>query len=226
MVTPRDEEILAHIGLYRITIREAVSAAFGLRNPGTVLQRLRADGLVIQHDGLPGKVSYYQLTARGACDRVPLERARPLGPPALRQHLAILWFAHLTERPRRRLEECNVRELFGSDGPSARQVGYCVETDGDARRLLRIHVPGESVPAARVVKALRELIVDLEQRGAEVRSWLLARSLGIAVLADTPERTTILRSALATSGLSSRVHVSVHAAATPRTLTSFLNTCR
>ena len=135
MVTDRDEAILRHIGLYRLTIREVLATAFNLEHPGNVLQRLRDAKLIEQRSkGLPGKVSYYQLTARGAADRVSLERTKPLGGPALRQHLAVLWFCHLDTGSRTRLEEVDIRRLFDDHSPAARQAAFCVEENDESRR--------------------------------------------------------------------------------------------
>ena len=100
----RDEEILRHLGLYRISIRPVLSRLFFAgRDPGNVLQRLRAAGLVQEwpkrrasdagaRAGFLTGLSYYQLTVAGALGRVPLTRAAPLNTRALHKHFAVLWW--------------------------------------------------------------------------------------------------------------------------------------
>jgi hypothetical protein len=231
MVSAGDEAILNHIGRYRLTLREVLADAFGLKHPGNILQRLRDAGLIVERRGtddcgLPGRVSYYQLTAAGACDRVSSERARPMKPEALRQHLAVLWYCHFGTSPAVRLEESQMQDLFGAVAPNARQVAYCLGDDAGTKRLLRVHVPGEAVPAARVVKTVHAIVSELARTDGEVASWVAAQTLGVLVLADSPERTALIEAAVTASELRRIAHVAVAAAATPRTLLRLLTARR
>lgn len=222
MVSARDVAILDHIGRYRLTLRDVLVEAFALENPGNVLQRLRDAGLIVERRGLPGRVSYYQLTAAGACDRVSPERARPMKPDALRTHLAVLWHCHFGQHPAVRLEEPQLRDLFGPQAPPGKQVAYCLADYGDRKRVLRVLVPGDAVPAARVAKTVAAVRLDLARAGGDVAAWTLAGALGILVLADSPERAARLERAVAETDVSYNTFVAVEPAATPGTLLRFL----
>lgn len=222
MLTERDHTVLEHIGRYRVTIREVLRLHFGLQNPGNVTQRLRDQGYLRERRTLERGLSYYQLTEKGAVDRAPLDRTKVFRPRALAQHLAVLCYCHLGNAPRRRLEEGELRELFGDVTPSARHVPYCLELAGDRRRLYRIFVPGETTPASRVVKALRAALHDQRRSSGDLARALEARAFGLAVLADTEHRERALRDAVRASGLLEYGHIVVHQAPSPTNILRFL----
>src|SRR5262245_34113663 len=160
----RDALILEHIGRYRLTLREVLRVAFAIANPGNVLQRLRNAGLVRERTGLPGRLSYYQLTEAGAGDGIPLERTKPLGERALGYHLAVLTFCFFGRDRRRRLERYELEHLFGAETPLVDQVAYCLDPEGvTPRRLWRIYAPGPRTTSGKVLKTLRAEYHDLSE---------------------------------------------------------------
>src|SRR5262245_16169686 len=105
----RDLKIIRHIGLHRLSLRVVLEKLFfdGSESAcDNVITRLRKGGRIQAVRGLPDKYSYYQLTKQEATAQgFPEERAEPLGPQALHEHLAVLWFCCMGQRPRYRLEE-------------------------------------------------------------------------------------------------------------------------
>lgn len=222
MLTERDHAVLIHVGRYRVTVREVLRVAFDLKNPGNVTQRLRDQGFLRERRTLEGRLSYYQLTEQGARDRAPLDRTKAFRPRALAHHLAVLCYCHFGSVSRRRLEEAELRELFGEVSPSARHVPYCFEVAADRRRLYRVFVPGPAIQPARFLKTLRGAVHDLRRTPGDLSRALASRAFGFAVLADTPPRETTLRAAVRASGLLEHAHIVVHHAPSPTTLRTYL----
>jgi hypothetical protein len=222
MLTERDQAVLAHIGRYRVTLREVLRRVFNLPSPGNLTQRLRAQGYIRERRTLEGRLSYYQLTEAGALDRVPLDRAKAFKPRALAQHLAVLCYCHLDGVRRERLEEAELDELHGAVTPSARHVPYCLELGPDRRRLYRVFVPGPNIQPLRFVKSLRAACHTSRSAAGDLPRALAARAFGFAVLADTAPRQVALRDAIRASRLLEQAHIVVHHAPGPTTIMSYL----
>lgn len=180
----RDERILAHIGLYRVSFRSVISSLFFEgRTPGNVLHRLRAEGRIQSRSGLPNRVCYYQLTPTEAARRgLPVGRSRPPKPQALQTHLAVLW--HCCVRPggpqRRRLDTGDMATLFGPEWPG----GVYVIEAGKQPRVFRVQVVGPNVRVGRFVKVLRRRI-DRLRRDPLVGPWIRNRQFGFLLLTDS-----------------------------------------
>lgn len=220
-MTDRDREVLGHVGLYRLSLRPTLSRLFfGGHDPSSVLQRLRGQGLLQERtDGLPGRISYYQLTD-GAAARLglPLKRAAPLGERALLTHLAVLWFATMDGIPRTRVEPRALESLFGEASPATPQSVHCLEDVEGRRRIYRVFVPGRRSTIGALLKSIRSEIAVAKEAGGELASWLQARVYGFAVLVETPEWQTALQEALRRSDILSEAHVAVSLAPSPETL--------
>ncbi len=223
MLTERDEDILWHVGLYRLTLRPVLAEAFGLATPGNVLSRLRRAKLLRERTGLPGGVSYYQLTEASAAGRVPLDRTNDLG-HALPLHLAVLWWCHFAKHPKRRLEVHELEELFGDNVRFPPQIPHCVDRNvpgAKRRRVWRVYVPGPSTTPSKVVRAIRQDIAHAEEAGGKLEHWLKeTRTYAFAVLVDSEPRRRQLRQIL--GPLHEEVSIAVDVAPSPERLGDFL----
>ncbi|MCA9281095.1 MAG: hypothetical protein H6812_00300 [Phycisphaeraceae bacterium] len=189
----RDLAILKHIGLYRISLRPILARLFFDGNEpalANVLKRLKADGRLQTCTGLPGNMSYYQLTKLGARDvGVPEARAGALGNQAFGQHLAILWFCCGTTKRRFRVP---AEEL-----PPVPAGEYCVTME-DGRRLLRVYAPSDTAERASIHRAIAEHVEVLSSdpvAGQHVRN----RGIGIAILVHSIEQRDELKATMRSS---------------------------
>lgn len=223
MASARDEAILRHIGLYRVTLRAVLGEVFfSGGNPANVIQRLVDEKLIVPRPGLPGGVSYYQLTRDGARHRVPLARADTFKPRALLVHLAILWFCCM-ETPRRvRLEDEHLERLFGAARPKAPQKPHCLEEGEGRKRLLRLYVPGRRSTNSSVLKLIRAGLEEVGRR-RELSEWQRSRSYGFAILVDMEERKQALIRKIRETGILSEAFVSVHRVPSPETILEALH---
>jgi len=189
---PRDNKILRHIGLYRITLRPVLERLyFAGRSSGNVLQRLRDDGYIAGAK-LPGRVSYYRLSCKGVQHlQLPLSRATAFGAQALQTHLGILWFCCMGETRRFRTEGESLSKLFPGNAPKGE---HCVE-QGDRQRLYQVYVPGPDTPVRRIVRELRKRFHEA-RLDASVERWMDGRLYAFATLVDTDKRRKALRAAL------------------------------
>lgn len=211
----RDERILDHIARYRLTLRPVLDHVFfdpGSTGAGNVLQRLLGAGLIVARDGLPGRRRYYQLTAKGAAGRVSQERTKPMRAQALRSALAVLWFCHMLETRRRKIEKWELRDLLDGDPPPGT---HCIE-GRESPRLLRVQAPGPRTKPAAIVAGCKENIADA-RRHPIMKFWLKERRYGLAVLCEH-ERAAEIRSAIARHKLGQQAAITVEAVPGPHTL--------
>lgn len=203
----REEKLLHHIGLYRLSLRRIIERQFfDGGNSGNVIQRLLEDGRIQARDkGFRGRLSYYQLTLPEARRRgLPEERAASFGPQALHTHLAILWFCCASEVRRRRLEDLELEKLFDKAPPG---VAHSAEAGRDPC-VFRIHTVGPKTKIADLIKRLRGAVAAAPATPT-VADWTQKRKYGFAVLAESDARCEAIRRSLQKSGLLSlaRIHV-------------------
>ena len=179
---PKDDEILRHIGRYRLSIRPVMDRVFfpdvasGCRN---AIDRLHQQGLV-RSRRLVGPHRYYQLTPRGAEGRVSVYRTEPLRAQAIQNSLGVLWFCFMSERLRRRLETLELAGTF-EDPPGGL---HCTEA-GDEPCLYRVRVLSRKTRVATLLPDLREYIRKAgEKPSSKLAVWLRSRHYGFAVLAE------------------------------------------
>jgi hypothetical protein len=215
MAGPRDDAILHHIGLYRLTLRVVLARVFFAgRDPGNVLLRLRRQQLIQERPlrtarGDPqtpvvGSFSYYQLTPAGAAQvSVPARRATPLATRRARKHLTVLWFCCMMEPARLRLEPHDLARLFGAalPGTLTAQVPHCLEGPSGARRIRRLYVPGARTPAHTVVRALRA-DVDAALLIPALAPWVEKQTYEFTILVESAPRAAVLEAALDRARLS------------------------
>lgn len=201
----RDNRILDHIGLYRVSLRAVLGRVFFEDgNPGNVVRRLLAHGF-IRSRPLRGRLHYYQLTALGASRRgLSRKRTVRLGGQSLHGHLATLWFCCLAGRQRHRLEKARLVDLFGANTPSGK---HCIERD-DGHRIYRLFVAGARTDDANLLHRL-EGYIHAVRRWPTLGDWIANRQYMFAILTEEPRRVEVLRSAVARHDLNRLAHVHV-----------------
>lgn len=199
----RDEKILRHTGLYRLTFRRVLSELFFEgRTPGNVLGRLIAEGRIRARGGLPDRLCYYQLTLAEARSRgLPLARTRPPRPQAFQTHLGVLWFCFFNGSPyeRRRLERDELDRLF----PNAAPKGPHVVQGGPVPLVWRVHVTGPRTDDRALVKLLVRRF-DRLRRDEALGPWVRSKRYAIAILAETEGRQRRLQEIIARHELTHR----------------------
>jgi len=189
----RDDNILRHIGLYRISLRYIIERLFFEgANCGNVIQRLIKQKRIQSRDGFHGSLSYYQLTLSEARRRnLPQDRGRAFGPRALATHLALVGFCCLESTARRRLEEAELRKTLGeipSGAPHVVQVG-------DQPCVYRVHVVSSQTRTADIMKHLRaEICATIDS--STLYQWVKAERYGFVLLTDIRSRADALRRAV------------------------------
>lgn len=219
-MTERDLRILKHIGMYRITLRPILARLYFDGNESAmanVIKRLKArekgesededkpvksSGLIEVRSGLPGNISYYQLTKLGAKQAgVPDDRSKPFGSQALNLHLGMLWFCCAGSTKRFRVSD----EHFPSFPPG----DYCVTGEG-SRKLLRVYAPAATAKRSSIHRAITEqaeLLLSHPSTAQPVRD----RSVGLAVLVHSSEQGRELKRAMRSgNGTFGKLHTHLH----------------
>lgn len=213
----RDERILHHVGLYRLSLRAILAKRFfDGRTAGNVIARLIEHGRLQGRPGLPERLSYYQLTAAEARRRgLPAARARPLGAQALHTHLGVLWFccAHNTKTPRRRLDR---RELAKHFDATLDNAPHCLEA-GDDPVVWRVHVTSTRSNDLTLIKHLSARLVALSSTQA-FGPWIEAGRYAVAILAESPGRRARLTETINRHGHPQRLRWTVEHAPSPNGL--------
>lgn len=196
----RDNKILLHIGEHRLSTRAVISHLFfNDGNCDHVIQRLLEERRIKSNSGLPGGLSYYQLTREEAEGlEIPVNRTFPHRARNLREALAVLWFCCMAGKKRRRLSQKEIRKLFGR----GRGLGtpHCAELleNGDGL-IYRVYAPGPNSRNDYRIRTLREEVrIVLEH--PQMSPWALAGLLRFAVLIETPGRLERMRALLKKHG--------------------------
>ncbi len=211
--TERDEQVLAHIALYRVSFHRVLARLFfenRARACWNVLERLKSRGAVESVPVGGGPLRYYRLTPGEAARRGVAHRAIGLGSRALPEAIAVLWFATMSPRPRHRLERSELEELFGRAAPSG---PHCIE-EGTPPRVFRVYVPGPQTKPATVLATVRDLVTAARQNAA-LSSWLDNALYGYAVLVSSEARKKRLEAAIAAHDLAE--HATIVVSLTPDT---------
>jgi len=219
----RDDDILDHIGLYRISLRFVIERLFfeGM-NCGNVIQRLIKQKRVLSMAGLPGSLAYYQLTLGEARRRnLPQDRGRAFGPRALATHLAILWFCSVTQVPRRRLEAAELRDLFDRVPSGCPHVGQ----GGPKPRVYRVYVVSSGTRIADVIKRLRSEIGST-LRKPPLGAWTAGGRYVFALLTDAAPRAEALARAVERAELHQRAQILCDGVPSPLTIQDAIHDAR
>ena len=187
---PRDKKILRHVARYRVTLRRVLDERFfpSSSGCGNVLARLLRTHYLLARPGLPRRLRYYQLSAKGAgVVGAPQSRTAPFGAQALREALAILWHCNLATQPtgvvrRRRLEVSELERLTKASMGSGPSPHLLEEAEG--HRLFRVTVPSPSTKASSIVRGA-SIWMERTKRKAELRPWLESGAYAFLILADS-----------------------------------------
>ncbi|MBC7818929.1 MAG: hypothetical protein IAG10_18735 [Planctomycetaceae bacterium] len=190
-MSDRDDCILAHIGLYHLSLRPVIEELFFEgRNCGNVIQRLVAAKQLQSRDGLPGRLSYYQLS-RGEANRrgLPASRARPPQNQALHTALAVLWFCTMSGPGRHRLEPAELDRAFPQCPPNGI---HCIERDRNTFRLFRMKVTDPTSDDAGLLRSLRKSVFETADLPG-LRPWMQTGRYCFAILTETETRVQRIR---------------------------------
>lgn len=217
----RDDRILDHIGLYRLSIRPIIERLFfGGKNSGNVIQRLLEQKRIQTREGLPRRMRYYQLSANEATNRgIPVYRTQPFGSQALNQHLAALWFCNMGSQPRHLLEKQDLEKRFPEDLPPGT---YCIERSPDGHRLYRIRTGSSDADDTSLVRWLRHEIAASSKSEA-LSQPMTTRQFGFGLLVDTTTRVTALQQTIEESGLAEDAFIFIEFAPSHLTLHTALH---
>lgn len=189
----RDDQILRHIGLYRISVRGVIeNLFFNGESCDHVLQRLQEQRRIKAIKGLPENLSYYQLTLSELRRRgLPKHRADPRG-ERLAEDLAVLWFACMGERPRPRLERKPLENVFGG-GPGM-GLPHCRDKDAPEHQVIyRVRAPGAGTDDGRLLRDLNWWIRSALSH-PKLSQYVLSKLYGFALLVDNPDRAARIES--------------------------------
>lgn len=221
-MSERDDRILTHIGLYQISLRCVIEEVFFEGgNCGNVLQRLIEAKRLQAREGLPGRLSYYQLT-RTEAPRYgfPESRARALQNQALHTSLAVLWFCNMAESKRHRLEQSEVERIFPEKAPVAI---HCIERSGESHRLFRVKVTDPATEDTTLVRSLRKLVSETAALPG-LRLWMETGRYAFAILTETKTRAERIQQVIAADEfLSSSAQFLVETAPGVRTLNQVIH---
>jgi hypothetical protein len=194
----RDDNILRHIGRYRVSMRPIIAHRyFTDGNCDHVIQRLLEEERIKSYSGLPGGLSYYQLTRQEALRlQVPTNRCHPHRARSLREALAVLWFCCMTGKNRRRLDRKEIAKVFGR----GRGLGmpHCAELDKEGV-IYRVYAPGPNSRNDYRIRTLREEC-RIVMEHPRMAPWALARTFRFAILVETPGRLERMRTLLEKQG--------------------------
>ncbi len=187
----RDEQILRHIGRYRISIRAVIERLyFRGATSDHVLRRLSEESRICVHKGvIPGGLSYYQLTLRETRRLgLPDTRARQDKTKVLRRELAVLWFCCMADRERLRLDHAEFKRL----GPAKIWAApHIAETSGPDTFIYRLYMPSPGTKDDRFIDILRADAFDAVH-DVLIAGWTSAGRYGFAVLVENRCRETQL----------------------------------
>jgi hypothetical protein len=203
MLNARDQSILEHIALYRVSIRRAISlACLGGRDCGQIIQDLLTDGYVTSEQTLAQRRSCYRLT-RKATEHLglPESMARIDAGKALHVNLAILCRCILQEpqpaQPQsRRLSLAELESLFPEQIPEAAHI---IESSPAGNRVMRVYVPGADTKTKAIAHWIRGMLAK-SNANPILRPWIEQRKYGIAILVHTEGRRARLSRLLRTGG--------------------------
>ncbi len=217
----RDQQMLAHIGLYRLAFRITLDRLFfDGHSSANVVQRLLRQGRIIARPGLGARLRYYQLTAaETARQGVPLIRAKPMGAQAIQTHLGVLWFCHFTDpkAARARLEPDRLVQIFGNERPKG---AHCIER-GPPARVYRVIVTGERSTDEVLLKRLRVRVAKA-RRHPTLGPLLQKSEYCFVILAEHAVRRERLRKAIVRRGLDKHARITVDYAPSIRTVQTAL----
>lgn len=221
-MTERDEKIIKHISLYRLTIRAVLKKLFFDDNDsscGNVVDRLVDEERIAAHK--LGKFSYYMLTAKEAEARGLAGRHRA-GDRTLPESLAVLWFCCMGKAERQRLDRASIERILGDQFSD--EI-HCIEKDPTGKhRVYCVFAPGPTSKLSYIVGKIEKHIQSVtslapsagEQIGPA--EMLRARAYATAAIVDNKSRADKLNQLIDRKKLREDARIIVEIAPTPTSL--------
>lgn len=207
------DALIEQVARYRLTVFPAVQRLpqFAESSPGVVkaaLKLAQSQGWLAS-ETLHGEARYWHLTAAGATKvGLPTERSGLLSEPAKFRAYAVLRFCWLSDRPRHRLTQAELKRHFPELDRPGLPSGYYLDPSGSKRLgFLRLDT-GHHGRWDRVLHTLREDIRDHGNLPAFAR-LVRADRFEITLVTVFPVKAARLRDALATSPEAQRLPVQV-----------------
>lgn len=152
---------------------------------GTAAAALERNGYLTRFiRALPGAGTYVLPTEKTVklIGGVPLDRAKPMGPPAIDQAISILWFCTMEDVSRHRLEPAELDGMFTATKLHA-NIPHVASHETGQGGVFRVITTSD----ARHTK--KKITTELSKiaRSPELQSWLDDGCYGLALLAPTSE---------------------------------------
>jgi hypothetical protein len=195
-LTARDRKIIEHILRYRLTtvevLRTAVLSGQSLNAVSKIANRL-CRKRYLQKFTLLHPVKYFILgDAAVNLFGVDPHRAAPLGPQSLPMEYAVLYYATLGNRLRKRLTAREIRAACPWLPDALADIPHCLDEQQAILELIRVDLGG---PADHVA---RKCLADLRHRSQYRDFYLLAKQqlFRLVIITATPEKAAAVRQAL------------------------------
>lgn len=151
------DRVLDHIGRYRISLRKVLSHRYlNGSDTGNLIKKLIDERWIVARDrasgkSLPGGLTYYQLTAKGAQKiSCSVSRTKPMG-AKLPRYLAMLWFCCMDSK-RRELMSPDLLKRCIQNPPNPDSGHYAVQKTSKGSMFYRLFYLGKSKDAYALKK--------------------------------------------------------------------------
>lgn len=183
----RELAILRHLARYRLSFTEIIRfVPCKGADPDEAIRSLKSEKFIGTRDGYGGRRVAYVLAKDGARAVGAKRRAgQEAGADAEARQFAVFSFCFLTRKPRVRLLEEDLKELYGD----LRLPGldYCMEYSANRKRIYSLYVPRPTTPPDEAASALRGRVEDLWQVES-LRPWMVNGVLAVAAAVTKLER--------------------------------------
>lgn len=191
----RQRKVLAHIGLYRLSVRFVLARLFFDGNEkacDNVITRLRSQGKIEGKKGLPGGLSYYCLSEEEALrQNFPATRGGLPAASEVSGLISELWFFCMSAKKRIKLDAADLERIPASKGTTRT---HCLE-EGGPPPIYRLYIPSRTAPMDEVLRPVREDLRSLKANPTQA-DWLLTRNYRIAILPQNNARREAIEEAV------------------------------
>jgi hypothetical protein len=205
----RDERnliFLDHVNAYGLALPEFAEVFFDGKDFAAIHKRAPWDGFFERHHkkagtALPGGVSYVTSTAKGRAYRGLSGEAPNNSNAAIAQRLPVYWFCCADEE-RHLITPEDAAKILGAPVPN--NVAFVLVHEKDGHVIYRVYVAsGDVSQATNRIRAIRD------ELAAAFPDWLASRQLGIAALAETPDKVFSIREVVGRLKLEERIAIAL-----------------
>jgi hypothetical protein len=209
--------ILRMVGMYRVATRATITSLLPANTEADKhLSKLIKEGFLRAHTGLPGNRSVYQLTKKGAAEvDVSPARGRIAGAQSLLKNLGVLFFCHVPDTTRHRVEASALSTALGTE---LEDGAYCLCRFKEETIIFEMYVPGTQTPIDTVVRHIKKQLKSACKK-PEIAQAIKDLRYGFAVIVPNPQRRKAIMDAVRTKAegdmvpLIKRVRIWVEASA-------------